>query len=732
MQASLFGDPPPPQDADVQPPDVTTAAADSDPAPDTAPVAIADDPSDVIAEPPPRPIPTPPPGPAPTPPADEHPPATDAPATPTKPTKRRAQHAPDKDEYNADQIQVLEDLEAVRMRPSMYIGSTGPTGLRHLIVEIADNCVDEAMAGFATRINVTIAEDGHITVKDNGRGIPIDIHPQTGKTALETVMTVLHAGGKFGGGAYKVSGGLHGVGASVVNALSSHLSAEIHRDGRAHHQEYQRGIATGPLRKGDQTTERGTSITFLPDTDIFNTIEYDFDDLASHFKDTAYLNKGLEIVFESPWHTEQRQGDIERTYFFDSGLTHMVRAENRGRTTINPTPFHCEREIDGNTVEIAFQYNAGYSENVRSYANCIITPEGGTHQAGFRAALTRAMNLAAVKYGILKESDPNLEGSDVREGLTAAISVKLPNPQFEGQTKQKLGNPEMQGIVTTILGENLQLWLDENPDAAKRILHKCLTSQQARDAARKARDLVQRKNALTGSSLPGKLSDCSERDPAKSELYIVEGESAGGSAKMGRDRHFQAILPLKGKILNVERVLDRPDKILGHEEIRCLVTAIGAGEGSEFDPTKARYHRIIIMTDADVDGSHIRTLLLTFFFRRMKDLIDQGYLYIAQPPLYQIRQDRRVDYAYTDEQKDQMLLKYTRPPTLQRYKGLGEMNPEQLWETTMDPAVRRMLRVTIEDEPDADTVINTLMGELVAPRKSFIQTYARSVRQLDV
>ena len=410
----------------------------------------------------------------------------------------------------------------------------------------------------------------------------------------------------------------------------------------------------------------------------------------------------------------------------------MVRAENRGRTTINPMPFHCEREIDGNTVEIAFQYNAGYSENVRSYANCIITPEGGTHQAGFRAALTRAMNLAAVKYGVLKESDPNLEGSDVREGLTAAISVKLPNPQFEGQTKQKLGNPEMQGIVTTILGENLQLWLDENPDAAKRMLQKCLTSQQARDAARKARDMVQRKNALTGSSLPGKLSDCSERDPAKSELYIVEGESAGGSAKMGRDRHFQAILPLKGKILNVERVLDRPDKILGHEEIRCLITAIGAGEGSEFDPTKARYHRIIIMTDADVDGSHIRTLLLTFFFRRMKDLIDQGYLYIAQPPLYQIRQGRRVDYAYTDEQKDQMLLKYTRPPTLQRYKGLGEMNPEQLWETTMDPAVRRMLRVTIEDEPDADTVINTLMGEVVAPRKSFIQTYARSVQQLDV
>ena len=666
----------------------------------------------------------------------EAPPLTEEPLpepeTPAPKPPKRAKKDSNPGNYGADQIQVLEGLEAVRMRPGMYIGSTGPAGIRHLVVEIADNCVDEAMAGHATRIQVHIAHDGAVTVQDDGRGIPVDLHPATGRSALETVMTTLHAGGKFGGGAYKVSGGLHGVGASVVNALSSRMTAVVHRDGRIHTQNYQRGAPVGGLKRGPRTAGHGTSITFLPDTQIFGDIAYDFDDLASHFKDTAYLNKGLEIVFQSDWHTAQRQGDIERTYFFDSGLAHMVKDGNRHRSAVHPAPFHCEKEVDGNTVEIALQYNDGYAENVRSYANCIITPEGGTHQAGFRAALTRSMNLAAQKLGLLKESDPNLQGEDVREGLTAAISVKLPNPQFEGQTKQKLGNPEMQGIVNAVLSESLPLWLDENPSAAKNILTKCVTTQKAREAARKAKDLVQRKNALSGSSLPGKLADCSERDPAKSELYIVEGESAGGSAKMGRDRHFQAILPLKGKILNVERVLNQPDKILGHEEIRALITAIGAGEGSEFDPAKARYHRVIIMTDADVDGSHIRTLLLTFFFRRMKQIIDQGFLYIAQPPLYQLRQGRQSAYAYTEEEKDRLLAKYSRPPALQRYKGLGEMNPEQLWETTMNPANRQMLRVTTDHEPEADNVISTLMGEQVAPRRSFIQTHARSVQKIDV
>ena len=650
-----------------------------------------------------------------------------------KPAPRRKAKKPEtSDDYGADQIEVLEGLEAVRVRPGMYIGTTGPSGIRHLVIEIVDNCVDEAMAGFATTIQVDIAQDGYVTVSDDGRGIPVDLHPATGTSALETVMTTLHAGGKFGGGAYKVSGGLHGVGASVVNALSSHLTAEVHRDGAVHQQQYRRGITSTKLAKSGKTNRHGTSITFLPDTEIFGDITYDFDELAAHFKDTAYLNKGLEIRFHSRWHEAARQGDVERTYFFDSGLANMVRAENRGRASVHAVPFHCEKEVEANTIEIAFQYNQGYSENVRSFANCIITPEGGTHQAGFRAALTRSINVAAQKMGYLKESDPNLQGDDVREGLTAAISVKLPNPQFEGQTKQKLGNPEMQGMVTSVLSDALPLWLDENPQTAKNILNKCMTTQKAREAARKARDMVQRKNALSSSSLPGKLADCSERDPAKSELYIVEGESAGGSAKMGRDRHFQAILPLKGKILNVERVLQQPDKILAHEEIRALITAIGAGEGADFDPDKARYHKVIIMTDADVDGSHIRTLLLTFFFRRMHQIIDNGLLYIAQPPLYQLRQNRSVAYAYTEEQKDQMLLKYSRPPTLQRYKGLGEMNPDQLWETTMNPENRRMLKVASDDEPEADTVISTLMGDAVAPRRSFIQTYARTVHDLDI
>ena len=642
-------------------------------------------------------------------------------------------HEPTPD-YTAQDIQVLEGLEAVRIRPGMYIGSTGLSGLQHLMIEILDNAVDEAMAGHCTRVELSISADGLITVSDDGRGIPIDIHPATGRSALETVMTTLHAGGKFGGGAYKVTGGLHGVGASVVNGLSEFLRAEVRRDGVLYSQEYARGIPTTELVRESSAGEHGTTVRFRPDPEIFDEIDYEFDELTRHFKDIAYLNKGLEICFISYWHYERRQGDIERTYFFDGGIPNLVRNDNRNRRVLQPVPFYYEKTIDETAVEVAVQYNDGYAELVHSYANCINTPDGGTHLTGFRSALTRVINDFARKQGQLKDEQPNLIGEDVREGLAAAISVKLTSPQFEGQTKHKLGNPEVRGIVESVVGEGLARYLEENPTEGKRMVEKCLTSQKAREAAKRARDLVIRKNALDGSSLPGKLADCAERDPSKSELYIVEGESAGGSAKMGRDRHFQAILPLKGKILNVERVLQQPDKILGHEEIRAMVAAVGAGEGEDFDPSKVRYHRVIIMTDADVDGSHIRTLILTFIYRRMRALIDSGYLYIAQPPLYRIQNGRRVEYAYTEEQKDGLLEKHTgqRNPTIQRYKGLGEMNPEQLWETTMNPDTRHMLKVNVEDDNDAEDAFTTLMGEVVAPRKSFIQTYARSVKNLDV
>ena len=642
-------------------------------------------------------------------------------------------------DYTAQDIQVLEGLEAVRVRPGMYIGSTGLSGLQHLMIEILDNAVDEAMAGHCTRVRLSIDADGLITISDNGRGIPVDIHPATGKSALETVMTTLHAGGKFGGAAYKVTGGLHGVGASVVNGLSEHLRAEVRRDNVLYAQEYARGIPiTGLSQSRDPAGEHGTTVRFRPDPEIFDEIEYDFDELTRHFKDIAYLNKGLEISFISHWHYEKRQGDIERTYFFDGGLPNLVRSNNRNRRVLQAIPFYYEKTVDEIAVEVAVQYNDGYAELVHSYANCINTPDGGTHLTGFRSALTRVINDFARKQGLIKEDQSNLIGEDVREGLAAAVSVKLTSPQFEGQTKHKLGNPEVRGIVESVVGEGLSRYLEENPAEARRVVEKCLTSQKAREAAKRARDLVIRKNALDGSSLPGKLADCAERDPAKSELYIVEGESAGGSAKMGRDRHFQAILPLKGKILNVERVLQQPDKILGHEEIRAMVAAIGAGEGDEFDPNKIRYHKVIIMTDADVDGSHIRTLILTFIYRRMRGLIDggpeDGYLYIAQPPLYRIRAGRQIEYAYSEEQKDALLAQRTgqRNPEIQRYKGLGEMNPEQLWETTMNPDTRRMLKVRIENETDADDVFTTFMGELVAPRKSYIQAHARSVKNLDV
>ena len=622
----------------------------------------------------------------------------------------------------------------MRVRPGMYIGSTDQRGLHHLIYEILDNAVDEAMAGYCERVDISISEDGWITVVDNGRGIPIDKHEKTGKSALETVMTTLHAGGKFGGGAYKVTGGLHGVGGSVVNALSSDLRAEVRRQGWMYSQEYVRGKPTGNLAKGEKTTEHGTTISFKPDPKIFPIIEYDLDLLISHFKEIAYLNKGLEIAFSSQWHTERRKGDIERTYFFDGGIANLVRNVNRNRRTVQSSPFYFEKVLEETSVEVAIQYNDTFTETVFSFANCINTEEGGTHMTGFRTALTRVINDFARKQGYIKDDQANLIGDDVREGLAAVISVKLTDPQFEGQTKTKLGNAEVRGIVDSVVSEGLNRYLEENPTDGKRVIEKCLTSQKAREAAKRARDLVIRKNALDGSSLPGKLADCAERDPAKSELYIVEGESAGGSAKMGRDRHFQAILPLKGKILNVERVLQQPDKILGHEEIRAMVAALGAGEGEEFDSSKIRYHKIIIMTDADVDGSHIRTLILTFLYRRMLPLIEQGFLYIAQPPLYRIQTGRKVEYTYTEEEKDAYLasLNGSRNPQIQRYKGLGEMNPDQLWETTMDPDTRHMLGVTVDNALEVDDTFTTLMGEMVAPRKSFIQAHARSVQNLDV
>ena len=641
-------------------------------------------------------------------------------------------------EYTAKDIQVLEGLEAVRLRPGMYIGSTDQRGLHHLIYEVVDNSVDEAMAGYCTRVQIAIESDGSVKVSDNGRGIPVDIHPTTGRPALETVMTTLHAGGKFGSGAYKVSGGLHGVGASVVNGLSSRMLVEVRRGGFIYSQWHQEGIPVAdvmeeaaPKAEADQT---GTTIHYTPDEKIFHVLDYDFDNLVGHLKVVAYLNKGLEVSFISHWHTNERDGDIERSYYFEGGLTDLVRSVNRHRKVLQEKPFYMLKAVDSTIVEAAIQYNDGYNESVLAFANCINTEEGGTHLTGFRSALTRVINDYARKHNLVRDDQPNLLGEDVREGLTAVISVKVTDPQFEGQTKTKLGNTEVRSVVESAVGEALAQYLEEHPNDAKRIVDNCVTAQKARDAARKARELVIRKNALDGSSLPGKLADCSERNPARSEIYIVEGESAGGSAKMGRDRSFQAILPLKGKILNVERVLRQPYKILGHEEIRALIAALGAGEGDEFNPDKLRYHKVIIMTDADVDGSHIRTLLLTFFYRRMGSLIEEGHLYIAQPPLYRVQSGKEVMYAFSDTDRDQFLahMNGKRNIQVQRYKGLGEMNPDQLWETTMNPESRTMLQVTIEDAVDADDVFTTLMGDEVAPRKSFIQTHARNVRELDV
>jgi len=629
-------------------------------------------------------------------------------------------------EYTAADIQVLEGLEAVRRRPGMYIGSTDERGLHHLVYEIVDNSIDEAMAGFCDRIDVAIKEDGSVVVADNGRGIPIDTHPRTGKSALETVMTYLHAGGKFDSQAYKVSGGLHGVGAAVVNALSSHMWVEVRRDGKLYRQEYARGKALGPVEViSNGVTGTGTTTGFTPDPQIFADTQFDFDTLAERFREMAFLTKGVWISF-----TDDRTGRSVN-FYFEGGIKSFVRRLNKDRATLHE-PFYMERTSGGSVVEVALQYNDGFNESTFAFANCIHTIDGGTHLTGFRAALTRVLNDYARKVKILKESDANLTGEDVREGLVAVVSVKLPEPQFEGQTKTRLGNAEMKSIVESAVSDELGLWLEEHPSDARRIIEKCLTAARAREAARKARDLVIKKGLLDESVLPGKLADCSERNPEVRELYLVEGQSAGGSAKEGRDRRFQAILPLRGKILNVEKA--RPDKMLAHEEIKALITALGAGFGEDFDPAKLRYHRVIIMTDADVDGAHIRTLLLTFFFRYMRQLIDMGYLYIAQPPLYSVRKGKEVKWFYSDKEKDAYLArsKDGKGITIQRYKGLGEMNPTQLWETTMDPAVRTLLRVSVEDAMLADRVFTQLMGEEVAPRKSFIQSHYDKVRNLDI
>ena len=631
--------------------------------------------------------------------------------------------------YGAKDIQVLEGLEAVRRRPGMYVGGTDQKALHHLVYEVVDNSIDEALAGVCDRITVTIHPDSSITVEDNGRGIPVDVHPEKKKSALEVVMTTLHAGGKFGHSSYKVSGGLHGVGVSAVNALSEWCEVEVRRDGKVYFQRYERGIpqeAVKPIGKCDPRIT-GTRTTFHYDTQIFQgDVEFRFDTLATRFREMAFVTRQVQIRL-----VDERSSH-ETSFYFDGGIRSFVRYLNRNREVLHPV-FYVEKEIENIGIEVSVQYTDGYNESVYSFANTINTVDGGTHLTGLRMALTRVINDYARKTGLLKEADPNFTGEDTREGLTALVSIKHPDPQFESQTKVKLMNPEVQTYVQQIVGEAFQSFLQENPQAARAIVQKNLTSARARDAARKARDLVIRKSALESLTLPGKLADCSERDSNKTEMYIVEGNSAGGSAKQGRDRHFQAILPLRGKILNTERA--RMDKLLGNEEIKSMISALGVGIGASFDLTGLRYGRVIIMTDADVDGSHIRTLLLTFFFRNMQPLIDEGHLYIAQPPLYRVAYRNQVRYAYTDADLERLLKEMgvgSDKASIQRYKGLGEMNPQQLWETTMDPERRTLLQVSIEDAAEADRTFDMLMGEAVPPRTRFIQTHARSVRNLDV
>ena len=628
-------------------------------------------------------------------------------------------------EYTAASIQVLEGLEAVRKRPGMYIGSTDARGLHHLVWEVVDNSIDEAMAGQATTIHVTIRTDGVVTVSDDGRGVPVGRH-STGKDALEVVHTVLHAGGKFGGGGYKVSGGLHGVGVSVVNALSSWMRVESARDGSIWAQEYVRGKPTGPVKKvGPQGARRGTTTSFMADQEMFETIEYSFDLISQRLRESAYLTKRVWITLVD------ERNDRERSFYFEGGLQSFVRHLNRNKEALHSKPIYVERKEGGTAVEVALQYNDSYTENVLAFANNINTVDGGTHVTGFRAALTSSLNDWARRAGVLRDADSNLSGDDVREGLTAVISVKLTDPQFEGQTKAKLGNAEVKGQVQTAVADSLGQYLDENPADGRRIIEKCLTAARAREAARKARDLVIRKGALDGMSLPGKLADCQERDPARSELYLVEGDSAGGSAKQGRDRRNQAILPLRGKLLNVEKA--RLDRIRSSENVRPLIIALGAGIGESFDLAKLRYHRIIIMTDADVDGAHIRTLLLTFFYRHMQQVINEGYLYIAQPPLYRVSTGKVTKYAQSEKERDRVIKEFNvKNLSVQRFKGLGEMNADQLWETTMNPETRTLLRVDGENAALADEIFTMLMGEKVGPRKDFIKTEARKVQNLDV
>ena len=631
--------------------------------------------------------------------------------------------------YEAKDIQVLEGLEAVRRRPGMYVGGTDIKALHHLVYEVVDNSIDEALAGVCDRIEVKINQDSSVTVTDNGRGIPVDIHPQMKKSALEVVMTVLHAGGKFGGGSYKVSGGLHGVGVSAVNALSEWCEVEVRRDGKKYFQRYERGYPKGPVAVIGKSSlnETGSRTTFKFDPEIFKgDLDYRFDTLTQRFREMAFVTRGVTIYFRDD------RIDREMTFYFEGGITSFVRYLNRNRDILHPV-VHVEKEMEGITIDAAIQYTDAYAESVYSFANTINTIDGGTHLTGLRAAVTRTINDYARRSGLLKEGDPNFTGDDTREGLTAIISIKHPDPQFESQTKVKLMNPEAQTLTQQVVGDRFSTFLEENPAAGKAIVQKCLTSARARDAAKKARDLVIRKSALESLTLPGKLADCSERDPEKTELYIVEGESAGGSAKQGRDRHFQAVLPLRGKILNTERA--RLDKILANNEVRALISALGTGIGDNFDISGLRYGRVIIMTDADVDGSHIRTLLLTFFFRYMPELIEEGHLYIAQPPLYRVAYKNQVKFAYTDVQKERVIKDLgvsAEKVSLQRYKGLGEMNPEQLWDTTMDPSIRTLLIVTIDDAAEADRTFDMLMGSAVPPRRRFIQTHARDVKNLDI
>jgi len=630
--------------------------------------------------------------------------------------------------YDAEQIQVLEGLEAVRKRPSMYIGSTSENGLHHLVWEITDNSIDEALAGYCDEITVTIEEDNSITVEDNGRGIPIDIHEDTGRPAVELILTVLHAGGKFGGGGYKVSGGLHGVGASVVNALSTELKTYVHRDGKIHYLSFKQGITQGDIQIIGETDKTGTIINFKPDPTIFTeTITYDYDILKNRLRELAFLNKKLSIILEDK-RQEEKKSD---TFYYEGGIISYVEYINRSKDVLHD-PIYAEGEVNDISVEIAIQYNDGFASNLYSFANNIHTHEGGTHEAGFRTALTRVINDYARKSNLIKEEEDNLTGDDVREGMSAIVSIKHTDPQFEGQTKTKLGNSDARTVTDNIFSEAFSKFLFENPSVGKTIVEKGIMASRARVAARKARELTRRKSALEISNLPGKLADCSSKDAEISELYIVEGDSAGGSAKSGRDRHFQAILPLRGKILNVEKA--RLDRILSNNEVRMMITALGTGISTDFDITKARYHKIIIMTDADVDGAHIRTLLLTFFYRYMRPLIEHGYVYIAQPPLYQVTQGKKSQFVFNDAALEQLLseLPATPKPGLQRYKGLGEMNPDQLWHTTMNPETRTLLQVKLKDAIEADEIFNILMGDKVEPRRYFIEENAQYVKNLDI